>query len=71
MLETNETPDWIIEPNPLEGVKTQSIKGVTTKSVGFSVVYPDGETGFCILGKVTNKHWQPYIDIKDVKITWR
>ncbi len=63
-------PDWIIVPEPIEIIKTQIIKGNTTKSVGFSVVYPNGETGYIIIGKVGSKKWQPYDDIQEIRIIW-
>lgn len=62
---------WIIEPNAIEAIKSQTIKGNTTKSVGFSVVYPDGDTGYLIIGKVGSKSWQPAQEIKSIQITWK
>ena len=63
--------DWVIVPNPTEVVKVQAIKGNTTRSVGWSVVYPDGGTGYAIIGRVDRENWQPYEQIKEIRIIWR
>lgn len=63
--------EWIISPDPIEAVKIRTIKGNTTKSVGFSVVYPTGESGYLIIGKVGVKDWQPSQNIKEIKIIWK
>lgn len=69
--------EWIIEPSETEVINTQLIKGNTTKSVGFSVVYPDGTTGYLIVGKVfkrmsdEDKKWQIIKDIKQIIIKWQ
>ncbi len=67
----SEQVEWVISPSPHEVVKSQTIKGQTTKSVGFSVVYPDGSTGYLIIGRVGNGAWQPFGDIADITIKWR
>ena len=70
-MQKKTSEDWVIVPNPYEAVKSQSVKGRTTKSVGFSVVYPDGDTGYLSIGKIVNGTWQPYGEINEIVIKWK
>ncbi len=63
--------EWSISPDEVEVVRIQTIKGNVTKSVAFSVVYPDGQSGYFIVGKVGNKEWQPANDIQEIKVIWK
>lgn len=71
MPQNSNKLEWVIVPETYEVIKTQTIKGKTTRSVGYSVVYPDGETGYLIVGKVGTKEWQPSHQIVDITLKWK